>query len=276
MSEQSGVAPGGAVPSMVAPPQKEHFRLKFRRYFLAGLAAILPILLTLFIVIQVYRWVVPHIVGALGNIISLFVGRLTPHAPPEGESIVITKIRLFAAVALNSAAVQTVLSILLAAVLVYLVGYLISSYLGRMAFDTVDGLLARFPIIKVIYPYAKQFTDSIFGGEKTAKFSKVVAVQYPRPGIYSLGFLVGTGVDEVAKHVGRKMVTVFVPSSPTPVMGYVIIVPQDEVIPLSIAVEQAFRMVISLGILSPNERLPNAVTGAVIPGSDRGPLGPAR
>lgn len=262
-SQHSGVSSVSVTPQVTAPV-KEQFRLKFKRYFLAGLAALLPIILTLFIVVQIYRWIVPYIVAALGSVITLFVGKLAPQEPVPGEALIVTIVRKWAAILLASAAAQTVLSILLAVVIVYIVGYAVSSYVGRMAFDTLDDILKRFPVIKVIYPYAKQFTDSFFRSDKTAKFNKVVAVQYPRPGIYSLGFLVGSGVQELSGKAGKRMVTVFVPSSPTPVMGYVIIVPEEDVIPLNLSVDEVFRMVISLGILSPtgkaSEQPPTALS----------------
>jgi uncharacterized membrane protein len=155
---------------------------------------------------------------------------------------------------LSSPTTRTILSILLAIVIVYFIGYLISGYMGRTTFDLLDRLLARFPVIKIIYPYAKQFTDSFFSSTKTSKFNKVVAIQYPRPGMYALGFLVGTGVQELSGHSGRRLATVFVPSSPTPVMGWVALVPEEEVVPLNITVDQALRMIISLGILGPNDQ----------------------
>ena len=226
-----------------APPGKrERFRLRFKRYFLAGLAAVLPIIISLFIIVWIYQTIAPHIVGVLGQITSSIVGLLTPGPTPESVKLI-----------LNHPATKTILSILLAIILVYVLGYFVSSYLGGQAFGLVDQLLKRFPIVKVIYPYAKQFTDSIFGGDKTSKFRKVVAIQYPRPGLYSLGFLVGTGVQELSGRSGKRLATIFVPSSPTPVMGYVVLVPEDEVIPLDLSVDQAFRMIISLGILGPSD-----------------------
>ena len=235
--------------------RREQFRLKFRRYFLAGLAALLPIILTLFIVVQIYRWIVPSIVWALGEIISWFVGGVTP-MPVPGESPGMARLRAVAVVLLESTAAQTVLSILLAIVIVYVVGYVVSSYMGQMLFDSLDKLLKRFPIVKVIYPYAKQFTDSIFSNDKTSKFRKVVAIQYPRVGMYALGFLMGEGVKELTDRAGRRLVTVFVPSAPTPVMGWVALVPEDEVINLDLTVDGALRMIISLGILGPTEPMP--------------------
>jgi uncharacterized membrane protein len=241
--------------------KKEQFRLKFKRHTLAGLAALLPILLTLFIVVQIYRWIVPYIVGALGDIISLVLKLVTPQ-PKPGRTAWGDKVMEIVSNILSSPATQTILSILLAVVILYIVGYIVSSYLGREVFGLLDTLLKRFPVVKVIYPYAKQFTDSIFSNDKTAKFHKVVAIQYPRPGLYALGFLVGTGVKELADRSGRRFATVFIPSSPTPVMGWVALVPEDELIPLSITVDQAFRMIISLGILGPTEAQKPGLPGA--------------
>ena len=241
--------------------KRERFHLKFKRYFLSGLAAVLPIIISLFIIIWIYQTIAPYIVGALGRITSFIVSRVTPAVNPGAPSQAAEYVKQI----LEHPASQTILSIVLAVILVYVLGYFVSSYVGGQAFGLVDQLLKRFPVVKAIYPHAKQITDSIFGGGKTSKFNKVVAVQYPRPGIYSLGFLVGTGVQELSARSGKRLATVFVPSSPTPVMGYVVLVPEDEVIPLDLSVDQAFRMIISLGIIGPTEGEGNSSAATRLP-----------
>ena len=143
----------------------------------------------------------------------------------------------------------------------YTIGFLVATFLGRRLFRLTERLLVRFPVIKVIYPYAKQITDFFFSGNKP-KFTRVVAVEYPRKGLYSLAFLTGDGLRKVADAAGRKMVNVFIPSSPTPVTGYVIVVPADEVIPLDMTVEEAFRFSISGGVLVPSAGPPAAAIGS--------------
>jgi uncharacterized membrane protein len=96
----------------------------------------------------------------------------------------------------------------------------------------------------------KQVTDFVLS-EKRAAFRTVVAVPYPRPGIYSLGFVTGEGWKSINRASGGEMVQVFIPSSPTPVTGYVVFVRRDEIVELDLTVDEALRFSISGGVIVP-------------------------
>jgi uncharacterized membrane protein len=108
----------------------------------------------------------------------------------------------------------------------------------------------RFPIIRFIYPLFRQVTDFVFS-ERRLQFQTVVAIEYPRRGIWSIGFLTGHGFDAIERRVGQRLVSVFVPSSPTPMTGYLVFIPEEDVRPISITVEEAFRLVLSGGVIRP-------------------------
>ena len=146
--------------------------------------------------------------------------------------------------------IGSILGVLISIVAVYMVGSFLANRIVKRLFNMMETFLFKFPVVRVIYPYAKQVTDFLFS-DKKARFNRVVAVEYPRKGIYSMGFLTGDGLKSITKATGEKMVNVFIPSSPTPVTGYVIFVPEREIINLSITVDEAFRLAISGGVIIP-------------------------
>lgn len=108
------------------------------------------------------------------------------------------------------------------------------------------------PFIKQVYPYIKQVTDFMLTKKQLA-FSKVVAIQYPRRDVWSLGLVTGTGLKKIVGSMDKEFLTVFVPSSPTPFTGYVIMTPKDETIEVEMTVEEALRFTISGGVITPSE-----------------------
>ncbi|HUU09578.1 MAG TPA: DUF502 domain-containing protein [Phycisphaerae bacterium] len=133
--------------------------------------------------------------------------------------------------------------------------YFVGTFLGVRLVRFFDGLLMRLPILNRIYPGAKQVSDFFFSEHKV-EFRRVVVVQYPRMGLWSLGFVTGRSFDVLSRVIGRELLSVFVPTCPTPVTGFVITVPKDEVIDLPISIDEAFQYIISVGvIMPPAERL---------------------
>ena len=156
-----------------------------------------------------------------------------------------------------------VLGFLIAIILVYFMGFFLASFLGRTCWRMAERLLYRIPLIRAIYPNVKQVTDFLLT-ERSVEFSGVVAVQYPRKGIWSVGLSTGEPMKQVQKRVASDLVTVFIPSSPTPVTGYVIQVPREDVIELNMTIDEGLRFTISAGVIKPEAALP----AAAAPGED--------
>ena len=146
------------------------------------------------------------------------------------------------------------LGFLIAIVLVYFVGFFLASFIGRATWRMAEGLLLRIPVVNAVYPNIKQVTDFLLS-ERKIEFSSVVAVQYPRQGIWSLGLATGQPMPQVQGRVSEELVTVFIPSSPTPVTGYVIQIPRSDVIELNLTLDEALRFTISGGVIGPGSRL---------------------
>ena len=131
-------------------------------------------------------------------------------------------------------------------------GAFLASVAGRTIWHSVEKMLMNAPFVKQVYPYIKQVTDFMLTKKQLA-FSKVVAIQYPRKGVWSLGLVTGTGLKKIVGKIEKDFLTVFVPSSPTPFTGYVIMTPKDETIEVEMTVEEALRFTISGGVITPSE-----------------------
>jgi uncharacterized membrane protein len=140
--------------------------------------------------------------------------------------------------------------VLIALGLVFVAGFILATFVGRRVLSKFELVMGRFPVVKIIYPYARQVVE-FFMREKTVQFHSVVAMEYPRKGIYNIGFVTGLGMKTINEATGNELINVFAPTSPTPVTGYVVFVPAEELIPLPITVDEAVRFLISGGVLIP-------------------------
>ena len=149
--------------------------------------------------------------------------------------------------------VLDLLGLILAIIAIYLLGRLLGGYIGGQFVRRGEMLINRVPLIRNVYPAVKQVTEFIFPAEKLDKaaFSRVVAVQYPRQGIWSLGLMTGDTMSAIQNAAGADCVTIFIPSSPTPFTGYVITVPREDTIDIPVSIEDAIKFVVSLGVVIP-------------------------
>ena len=154
------------------------------------------------------------------------------------------------------------LGFLIAIVVVYFVGYFLASFIGRTVWRAVESILYRIPLIRAIYPNVKQVTDFLLS-ERKVEFSGVVVVQYPRKGVWSLALLTGPPMKTLQQAVPHELITVFVPSSPTPFTGYTIQVPREDVIEINMTIDEALRFTISAGVIKSTTPLlaPDAEAG---------------
>ena len=141
--------------------------------------------------------------------------------------------------------------LLVAILLIYLAGLLLSNFLGRRLYLYFERLLARIPGFKQVYPSVKQVVDLVLGENKSMAFKRVVLVRYPSPELWTLGFVTGTSLSAVREQVGGPAVSVFIPTSPTPMTGFVINVAEGDTVATDITVEQALRFIVTAGVLTP-------------------------
>ncbi|MBL7141385.1 MAG: DUF502 domain-containing protein [Planctomycetes bacterium] len=147
------------------------------------------------------------------------------------------------------------LGVVVAIVGLVIVSYFVGTFIGGRLTRFFEAWMMRMPVLRRIYPGAKQVSEFFFS-EKKVEFRRVVAIEYPRRGLWSVGFVTGRGLRAVAEHADQELLTVFMPSSPTPITGYIVAVPRREVIDLDITVDQAFQFTLSGGVIvPPGERL---------------------
>ncbi|MCB0405180.1 MAG: DUF502 domain-containing protein [Bdellovibrionales bacterium] len=144
------------------------------------------------------------------------------------------------------------LGALLALLLVLSVGILATNFIGNWFISKFDHLFKKFPVVGGLYGGIKQFLETVFGNQQD-RFNEAVLVQFPSRGVYSVGFRTGTPDPKLTTDFKKKMVNIFVPCTPNPTSGFYILVAEDELIPLKMSVQDAFKIVVSMGIVTSAE-----------------------
>lgn len=154
------------------------------------------------------------------------------------------------------------IGLVVAVVLIYLSGRLVGGFIGRRVYSRLERFITRIPVFKQVYPYVKQVVDFLFGGDQQIKFSRVVLVEYPSAGIWTIGLATGASLNAIRDVTSSDNLSVFIPSSPTPFTGYTITVPKSKAIDMPLSVEQALRFVVSGGVLVPDRDLAESLAAA--------------
>jgi uncharacterized membrane protein len=196
---------------------------RLRGYFFTGILIILPLYISVYILVIVFRFVD----GILGNFINVYFQKTLGFYIPG-------------------------LGILLFFTIIIIAGFLGTSFFGRSLHRAFDRTLSRFPLIKYIYPAVKQAFEMLFSKDHLA-FKKAVLVEYPNKGIWSPGFVVNQGFPEAKEKTSLDLITIFIPLSPNPTSGFIILLPRKDVILLDMSINDAMKMVISCGVLNPPE-----------------------
>lgn len=199
----------------------------FRTYLVAGLLIWVPVMITIFIV----RFLVAMSDKALLLIPSKF-------RPEELLGIHIPG-----------------LGFIFAVIVLLITGLIARNYFGKYIVEGWERLMSRIPIVRNIYSGARQIAETVFADNSKA-FSKVCLIQYPREGVWSLCFKTSTEVGEVQARTNRNVVSVFIPTTPNPTSGFVIMLPVEDVIELDMSVDEGLRMIISLGVVVPKWKDP--------------------
>jgi uncharacterized membrane protein len=145
------------------------------------------------------------------------------------------------------------LGAVLALLLLFLTGVLVANLIGRRLVIWYEALLGRIPLVRSIYGGVKNFATVVFS-ETERPFKKVVLIEYPRKGVYRVALQTSETVPEIAAVTGRDVVTAFVPTTPNATSGFLVFVPREDVVELTMSVEEALKMVVSLGVVVPQPR----------------------
>ena len=145
------------------------------------------------------------------------------------------------------------LGLLVLLIAVTLIGALTAGLIGRWLLQTGERVLNRMPVVRSIYSAIKQIFETVLAQQSNA-FREAVLVEYPRRGIWAIGFITGTTMGEVQNLTEEETVNIFLPTTPNPTSGFLLFVPKSDVVPLGMSVEEAVKMVISGGIVTPPDR----------------------
>ena len=207
-----------------------------RRWLLAGLLVLVPLTITL----AVLNW----IVGTLDQTLLILPGAWHPdkllgfHIPGFG--------------------------VLLTLAIVLLMGAIASNFFGKRLVQWGNSLLSRIPIVRSIYSSVKQVSDTVFSENGNA-FRKALLVQWPREGVWTIGFLTGLPGGDVVNHLPGEYLSVYVPTTPNPTGGYFVMLKKSDCIELQMSVDEALTYVISMGVVVPVKRAGKALAQALNP-----------
>jgi len=255
-------------------------RSNFKRIFIRGLTILLPSVLTVWLLIAGYLFLRDNIANPINAGAQRLVLHLAHWPVPTEEQILANRREVesdpqFAALRIiwkaapderqwmrihtrsvllskwwkTYAVPLDLIGIMIAVALIYVVGGLVGSFIGHKLYRRGELLLKKIPL----YSSVRQVTDVLLGGNSqgAAKFNRVVAVEYPRRGLWSVGLVTGDTMQTINETAKADCLTVFIPSSPTPFTGYVITVPKQDTIDLNVSIDEALRFTISGGVIIP-------------------------
>lgn len=197
---------------------------RLRRYFLTGLLVLIPLVVTILII--------SFLLHLIDQSFLLLPQRYRPdnllgvHIPGFG--------------------------LILAIIIVLLTGAFAANFIGRHLVALWENILHRIPLVRSIYGGVKQVTQTLFSSSGES-FRKVLLVEYPRRGLWSIAFQTGNGFKLANESVGEDLVTIFIPTTPNPTSGFLMMVPKRDTIELTMGVDAALKMVISLGVVIPDK-----------------------
>lgn len=202
---------------------------RLRAYFLAGILVTAPAAITFYIAWLLISFIDEQVTGLLPDRYSPF--EYLPFSVPG-------------------------LGLLMLIVFLILVGMLTAGFVGRFTVRMGENILARMPVIRSVYGAVKQIFETVLAQQSSA-FRQVVLVEYPRRGIWAVGFVSGVTTGEVQNLTAEETVNVFLPTTPNPTSGFLLFVPRGDLVVLSMSVEEGIKMVVSGGIVTPPDRRPS-------------------
>ena len=232
--------------------RRPSFREDFAKFFLRGLAALMPTLITLWILVKVWEFLWDSLGRHIIYLIVWIWNTLVEWGVVEWKAP--AQIRWFWYVHMPELVKQAI-GVGLAILFVYIIGYFLGNLIGRTTWRLAEMAVMRIPLVRAIYPAVKQITDFFLHRDAKQQFegSRVVAVHARDPDVWSIGLVTGAGLKPLNDATKGDMVTIFVPSSPTAFSGYVVVAPRDAVIELPMSVEEAMRLLVSGGVLNPEK-----------------------
>ncbi|WP_299961953.1 DUF502 domain-containing protein [uncultured Roseobacter sp.] len=218
-----------------------------RASFLTGLVVIAPVGLTIWLIWSVVGW------------IDGFVLPLVP-GPYQPDRLLQTWLGLDPEIQINIRGIGVVIFL----IFTIIVGWMAKGLIGRSLIRFAESLVERTPVVRSIYSGIKQISETVFA-QSERSFEKACLIEYPRRGIWAIGFISTDTKGEVAMRAndGAPMLSIFVPTTPNPTSGFLLFFPKDDIIELDMSVEEAAKLVISAGLVYPNGKDPTEPPGQI-------------
>lgn len=205
---------------------KTSFGTRLRRYLLTGIVVTAPITITIYLTYVFLTFIDSH------------VAKIIPKEWYEG---------FYGETAIPG------LGLIVAILFFIIIGWFATNILGRLIIRVYEYILDRMPVIRTVYGAIKQIFETIMASQSSA-FREAVMLEYPRKGVWSIGFVTGRTEGEVQSATKEETINVFVPTTPNPTSGYLLFVPKKELVFLDMTVEEAVKLVVSAGIIVPPDR----------------------
>lgn len=210
-----------------------------RKYIITGLLAWLPLAITI--------WLLAYVVGLLDGVFAGMVGAVSAVLPASARPWLLDLQKIPG------------LSVIVVVLGLFLTGVLVRNIFGQWVSNQWNRIVLHIPIVKSIYTSVKQVSDTLFSSSGQA-FRQAVLVQYPRPGAWTIAFVTGRPGGEVAEHLSGDFVSLYVPTTPNPTSGFMLMVPRADVVELQMSVDEALKYIISMGVVAPPGQAARVVT----------------
>jgi uncharacterized membrane protein len=219
------------------PPSRRGLFAGLRASFLTGLVIVAPAVVTIWLVVTVVEFIDNTVVPLIPRAI-LPEELLSVNFPGMGVVIFV--------------------------IFTLLVGWLAKGYIGRSLIEWSEQIVARMPVVRSIYNAIKQIAETVFAQSNTS-FNRACIVQYPRPGMWAIAFVATEARGEIAQRLGSATthVSIFLPTTPNPTSGFLLFLPESDVIYLDMSVEEAAKLIISAGLVVPEHVLPDPASSSV-------------
>jgi uncharacterized membrane protein len=206
----------------------QRLKQNLKNDLIAGLLVVIPLATTIWLTITIAKWVID------------FLTRIPKQLNPFDDlDPLLTNFLNFA------------VGLAVPLMCILIIGLMARNIVGRWLLDFGEQFLQAIPLAGSVYKTLKQILETLLKDSKT-KFRRVVMVEYPRQGVWTLGFVTGQVSEAIQSHISQEMVSIFIPTTPNPTSGWYAIVPEKDVVDLSISIEDAFKVLISGGIVSPD------------------------
>ncbi len=211
---------------------------KNHNYFLTGIISLIPLVLTLYIMIQLFKF----FLGFVGSLIPIgyISARVSTIFVLESNGILISRI------------ITYIVTLAVLYLTVLLTGFFVKHLLNVEKTKYIEAIFLKIPLIKPIYSTIKQIVEMILSNSKSTD-KTVVILEYPKVGVYSIGFMTNTDLGKLTDYLpdNKEMVNVFIPTAPNPTTGFYIMVPRSEVKEADIKVDEALKLIVSAGAIVP-------------------------